>query len=69
MSYVGEICLMMLTSSGDEADNRDGKALRRLALSLNVPTVTTLAGAKATTAAVRSMRQAPLVQVRGGAYS
>eukprot|EP00879_Flechtneria_rotunda_P008192 GHRR01008582.1.p1 GENE.GHRR01008582.1~~GHRR01008582.1.p1 ORF type:complete len:946 (+),score=318.01 GHRR01008582.1:215-3052(+) len=32
----GDITLMMITSSGDEADLRDGKDLRRLALTLQV---------------------------------
>jgi carbamoyl-phosphate synthase large subunit len=59
----GEICLMMLTSSGDEYDLRDGKDLRRLALSLGIPTVTTVAGARATTMALQAMRRGPLVQV------
>lgn len=32
----GEITMMMITSSGDEPDLRDGKDLRRLALTLQV---------------------------------
>lgn len=32
----GEITMMMITSGGDEADLRDGKDLRRLALSMQV---------------------------------
>lgn len=32
----GDITLMMITSSGDEPDLRDGKDLRRLALTLQV---------------------------------
>mmetsp|Transcript_22911 Transcript_22911/g.50216 ORF Transcript_22911/g.50216 Transcript_22911/m.50216 type:complete len:1179 (-) Transcript_22911:261-3797(-) len=59
----GEISLIMLTSTGDENDLRDGKDLRRLALGLGIPTVTTMAGCKATTAALRAMRSGPLVQV------
>ncbi|GAX74736.1 hypothetical protein CEUSTIGMA_g2183.t1 [Chlamydomonas eustigma] len=59
----GEISLMMLTSTGDEYDMRDGKELRRLALGLGIPTVTTLAGCKATTLALQAMRKGPLVQV------
>ena len=58
----GEISLIMITSAGDEADLRDGKELRRLALGLGIPTVTTLSGAKATTAAMGAMRKGPLVQ-------
>ena len=56
---------MMLTSAGDEYDLRDGKELRRLALSLGIPTVTTVAGCKATAMALQAMRRGPLVQVRG----
>ena len=40
--------MMMITSTGDESDVRDGKNLRRLALGLKVPIVTTVAGARAT---------------------
>jgi hypothetical protein len=58
-----EIVLMMLTSAGDEYDLRDGKELRRLALSLGIPTVTTVAGCKATAMALQAMRRGPLVQV------
>lgn len=58
----GEISLIMLTSSGDELDQKDGKELRRLALSLEIPTVTTFAGCKATAAALRAIRAGPLVQ-------
>ncbi|GLI71204.1 hypothetical protein VaNZ11_016323 [Volvox africanus] len=59
----GEVSLVMMTSSGDQADLRDGKELRRLALSLSIPTVTTVAGARATAAALRAMRAGPLVQI------
>lgn len=59
----GEISLMMLTSTADENDRVDGKELRRLALSLGVPVVTTIAGAKATTAALTYMREGPLEQI------
>ncbi len=55
--------MMMLTSSGDETDLRDGKELRRLALREGIPTITTIAGCKATAAALSSMKAAPLVQV------
>ncbi len=40
--------MMMITSTGDETDVDDGKNLRRLALGLKVPIVTTVAGARAT---------------------
>jgi hypothetical protein len=58
----GEISLIMLTSSGDAVDLSDGKELRRLALGLDIPSVTTLAGCHATAAALRAMRSGPLVQ-------
>ena len=44
----GDIVMMMITSTGDETDVRDGKNLRRLSLGLKVPIVTTVAGARAT---------------------
>lgn len=37
--------------------------VRRLALSMGIPTVTTIAGARATASALRAMRSGPLVQV------
>ena len=42
----GDVALMLITSTGDEPDVRDGRDLRRLALSLKIPIVTTLAGAR-----------------------
>ena len=45
----GEIAMMFITSTGDEPDVRDGKNLRRAALALKIPVITTVAGAKATT--------------------
>lgn len=48
MRQNGDIVMMMITSTGDETDVRDGKNLRRLALGLRVPIVTTVAGARAT---------------------
>lgn len=64
MSYrTSFLCRLLLPLSGDEADLRDGKELRRLALQLSIPTVTTVAGAKATAAALRAMRAGPLVQI------
>jgi len=58
----GEIALVMLTSTGDQVDMLDGKELRRLALGLEIPTVTTLAGCTATAAALKAMRSGPLIQ-------
>jgi len=45
----GDIAMMFITSAGDEPDVRDGKNLRRAALALKIPVITTVAGAKATT--------------------
>eukprot|EP00775_Hariotina_reticulata_P009331 gene9331-9495_t len=59
----GDITMMMITSSGDEPDLRDGKDLRRLALTMQVPLVTTIAGAKATALALKAMKAGPLAQV------
>lgn len=59
----GEITMMMITSGGDEADLRDGKDLRRLALSMQIPIVTTIAGAKATSMALAAMAKGTLEQV------
>jgi carbamoyl-phosphate synthase large subunit len=42
------IKMMFITSTGNEEDVRDGRNLRRLALALKVPIITTLAGANAT---------------------
>lgn len=53
----------MLTSSGDPLDLSDGKELRRLALGMGIPTVTTLAGCRATVQALTAMKSGPLVQV------
>lgn len=58
-----EISLMFITSTGDEPDVRDGKNLRREALGLKIPVVTTVAGAKATVQALAGMKRGPLRQV------
>ena len=49
--------------AGKEVDVIDGKNLRRLALAYKVPIITTVAGAKATTAALAGMKKGPLHQV------
>ena len=59
----GEVDLLFITSTGDEPDVRDGKDLRRLALSLKLPVVTTVAGAQATLAALGGMAEGTLRQV------
>ena len=59
----GEVGMLFITSTGDEPDVRDGKDLRRLALSLKLPVVTTVAGAQATAAALAGMAEGTLQQV------
>ncbi|KAI4322225.1 hypothetical protein L6164_021936 [Bauhinia variegata] len=51
----GDIQLMVITSSGDELDQRDGRALRRMTLDYKVPIVTTINGALATAEAIKSL--------------
>jgi carbamoyl-phosphate synthase large subunit len=55
-----QIQLIVNTPSGEEAQ-ADGRLIRRTALTYKVPIVTTLAGAKATAAAIRSLQSQPLV--------
>ncbi|GAB4823138.1 hypothetical protein N2152v2_010184 [Parachlorella kessleri] len=59
----GEINMMIITTTGDEPDVRDGKDLRRLALAHKVPIITTIAGAKATAQALGGLKQGQLEQV------
>jgi carbamoyl-phosphate synthase large subunit len=54
-----QIQLVVNTPLGETAQE-DDRAIRRTALSYKIPTVTTIAGAKATTAAIRSLQAAPL---------
>ena len=56
----GDISLMIVTSSGDAADMKDGREIRRTAVGLKVPMVTTVAGAKATCSAVRVLQEGAL---------
>ena len=56
----GDISLMVVTSSGDEADMKDGRQIRRTAVGLKVPLVTTIAGAKATCSAVKVLQEGAL---------
>ena len=56
----GDVSLMLITSSGDALDSVDGKELRRLALGLKVPLVTTIAGARATLKAIQGLRSSRL---------
>mmetsp|Transcript_135 Transcript_135/g.490 ORF Transcript_135/g.490 Transcript_135/m.490 type:complete len:1175 (-) Transcript_135:238-3762(-) len=59
----GNIQMIYLTSSGDEADERDGKELRRLALGLKVPCITTVPACRATTAGLRSIKAGNMEQL------
>ena len=58
-----EISLMIVTSSGDDADMKDGREIRRTAVGLKVPLVTTMAGAKATCNAVRVLQEGKLEMI------
>ena len=51
--------LAIITPSGSEA-RADGIMIRRSALAYKVPIITTIAGAKATISALRSLQQRPL---------
>ncbi len=55
----GGVQLIVNSPSGGEA-NTDAKLLRRTALARKIPVVTTLAGAKAVIAAIRSLQTSPL---------
>ncbi|XP_057772545.1 carbamoyl-phosphate synthase large chain, chloroplastic [Salvia miltiorrhiza] len=52
----GQIQMMVVTSSGDQLDQIDGRKLRRMALAYKIPVITTVAGALATAAAIKSLR-------------
>ena len=56
----GDIALMVVTSNGDEADMRDGREIRRTAVGLKIPMVTTIAGARATANAVKVLQEGTL---------
>jgi carbamoyl-phosphate synthase large subunit len=56
----GQIQLIINTPSGEEAQS-DGRSIRRAALTYKIPIVTTIAGAKATAAAIGSMQTKPLM--------
>eukprot|EP00270_Netrium_digitus_P019615 TRINITY_DN777_c0_g1_i1.p2 TRINITY_DN777_c0_g1~~TRINITY_DN777_c0_g1_i1.p2 ORF type:complete len:378 (+),score=132.85 TRINITY_DN777_c0_g1_i1:43-1134(+) len=57
------IQMMIITSAGDELDRKDGRALRRLALSKKVPIITTINGARAALKAVATLQKGPLDMV------
>jgi carbamoyl-phosphate synthase large subunit len=54
-----QVQLIINTPSGGEAQ-ADGRLIRRSALAYKVPIVTTIAGAKATTASIRALQSSPL---------
>ncbi|MBD2095525.1 carbamoyl-phosphate synthase large subunit [Trichocoleus sp. FACHB-591] len=54
-----KIQLILNTPSGEEAQT-DARLIRRSALSYKIPIITTIAGAKATAAAIRSLQSQPL---------
>jgi carbamoyl-phosphate synthase large subunit len=54
-----QVQLIINTPSGEEAQS-DGQTIRRAALTYKIPIVTTIAGAKATAAAIRSLQTTPL---------
>jgi carbamoyl-phosphate synthase large subunit len=55
----GQIQLIINTPSGEEAQT-DARLIRRTALAYKIPIITTIAGAKATAAAIRSLQSQPL---------
>ncbi|XP_028053777.1 carbamoyl-phosphate synthase large chain, chloroplastic-like isoform X2 [Camellia sinensis] len=59
----GQIQLMVITSSGDQLDEIDGRNLRRMALAYKVPIITTVAGALATADAIKSLKSSTLKMV------
>ncbi|KAL3688817.1 hypothetical protein R1sor_015126 [Riccia sorocarpa] len=59
----GKIQMMIITSSGDALDQRDGRELRRSALAYKVPIVTTIAGGLANLEAVRSLKESSLEMI------
>ncbi|BFI33911.1 hypothetical protein AXG93_1587s1090 [Marchantia polymorpha subsp. ruderalis] len=59
----GKIQMMIITSSGDVLDQRDGRELRRSALAYKVPIVTTIAGGLANLEAVRSLKESSLEMI------
>jgi carbamoyl-phosphate synthase large subunit len=51
--------LIIITPSGEESQ-ADGRLIRRTALAYKIPMVTTIAGARATASAIRSLQSVPL---------
>lgn len=59
----GQIQLMVITSSGDALDQIDGMKLRRMGLAYKVPVITTVPGALATAAAIKSLKSSPVKMI------
>lgn len=59
----GQIQLMIITSSGDDLDQIDGRHLRRMALAYKVPIITTVAGALATAEAIKSLKSSSVSMI------
>lgn len=55
-----QIQIMVITSSGDQLDQIDGRQLRRMALAYKIPIITTVAGALATAEAVKSLKSSKI---------
>jgi carbamoyl-phosphate synthase large subunit len=62
-----QVHLIINTPSGSEAQ-ADGRLIRRSAIDYKIPIVTTLAGAKATTAALRAIQKEPMTVQSMQAY-
>ncbi|KAK3259457.1 hypothetical protein CYMTET_31545, partial [Cymbomonas tetramitiformis] len=58
------IQMIVITSSGDSLDAVDGRALRRSALSNEVPLVTTVAGAVATVDAIHAIKSGKKIEMQ-----
>ncbi|CAH8332544.1 unnamed protein product [Eruca vesicaria subsp. sativa] len=56
----GQIQLMLITSSGDALDQKDGRQLRQMALAYKVPVITTVAGALATAEGIKSLKSSAI---------
>ncbi|KAG2303921.1 hypothetical protein Bca52824_032572 [Brassica carinata] len=56
----GQIHLMLITSSGDALDQKDGRQLRQMALAYKVPVITTVAGALATAEGIKSLKSSAI---------
>ena len=54
-----QIQLIINTPTGEESQS-DAQLIRRMALDYRLPIITTIAGAKATVAAIRSLQSEPL---------